>query len=201
MDDDQLHRAFAARSRPPPIVAATRYKLDDYRPYLYVTRDYGAALARIDDGIPRGRLHPRHPRRPGAPGTALRRHRDRPLCLVRRWRHLAALPAESAGRADPRPADQGQRPDRRHARPLDLDPGRSHAAARAGRRACPTANRISSPPRDTARVLPGIDLERRRRRLDELPLHAPRRLHHRHDGRRRDRPHLPRRRRKPTAPA
>src|SRR5215208_1678730 len=32
-------------------VAATRYKLDDYRPYLYVTRDYGAHWSRIDVGI------------------------------------------------------------------------------------------------------------------------------------------------------
>jgi photosystem II stability/assembly factor-like uncharacterized protein len=33
-------------------VAATRYKLDDYSPYLYVTRDYGASWHRINDGIP-----------------------------------------------------------------------------------------------------------------------------------------------------
>ncbi|MGH2532462.1 MAG: WD40/YVTN/BNR-like repeat-containing protein, partial [Thermomicrobiales bacterium] len=33
-------------------VAGTRYKLDDYRPYLYVTRDYGAHWSRIDNGIP-----------------------------------------------------------------------------------------------------------------------------------------------------
>lgn len=33
-------------------VAATRYKLDDYQPYLYVTRDYGAHWQRINDGIP-----------------------------------------------------------------------------------------------------------------------------------------------------
>ncbi len=32
-------------------VAATRYKTDDYQPYLYVTRDYGAHWARIDEGI------------------------------------------------------------------------------------------------------------------------------------------------------
>jgi photosystem II stability/assembly factor-like uncharacterized protein len=32
-------------------VAATRYKLDDYRPYLYITRDYGAHWSRIDGGI------------------------------------------------------------------------------------------------------------------------------------------------------
>lgn len=33
-------------------VAGTRYKLDDYQPYLYVTRDYGASWNRINDGIP-----------------------------------------------------------------------------------------------------------------------------------------------------
>jgi photosystem II stability/assembly factor-like uncharacterized protein len=32
-------------------VAATRYKLDDFRPYLYRTTDYGATWKRIDDGI------------------------------------------------------------------------------------------------------------------------------------------------------
>ena len=33
-------------------VAATRYKLDDYRPYLLKTADYGATWQRIDSGIP-----------------------------------------------------------------------------------------------------------------------------------------------------
>lgn len=33
-------------------VAGTRYKLDDYRPYLYKTTDYGKTWSRIDDGIP-----------------------------------------------------------------------------------------------------------------------------------------------------
>ncbi len=32
-------------------VAGTRYKLDDFRPYLYRTTDYGASWTRIDDGI------------------------------------------------------------------------------------------------------------------------------------------------------
>ena len=32
-------------------LAATRYKLDDYRPYLYVTRDSGEHWSRIDEGI------------------------------------------------------------------------------------------------------------------------------------------------------
>jgi photosystem II stability/assembly factor-like uncharacterized protein len=34
-------------------VAATRYKLDDYEPYLFVTRDYGQSWTRIDKGIDR----------------------------------------------------------------------------------------------------------------------------------------------------
>jgi photosystem II stability/assembly factor-like uncharacterized protein len=34
-------------------VAATRYKSDDFRPYLYVTQDYGETWKRIDEGIPR----------------------------------------------------------------------------------------------------------------------------------------------------
>lgn len=33
-------------------VAGTRYKLDDFSPYLYVTRDYGQTWKRINDGIP-----------------------------------------------------------------------------------------------------------------------------------------------------
>ena len=34
--------------------AATMYKLDDFRPYLYKTTDYGKSWARIDSGIPPG---------------------------------------------------------------------------------------------------------------------------------------------------
>ena len=33
-------------------LAANRYKLDDDRPFIYVTRDYGKTLTRIVDGIP-----------------------------------------------------------------------------------------------------------------------------------------------------
>jgi photosystem II stability/assembly factor-like uncharacterized protein len=35
-------------------VAATMYKLDDFRPYLYKTTDYGQTWTRIDTGIPEG---------------------------------------------------------------------------------------------------------------------------------------------------
>ncbi len=34
-------------------LAGTRYKLDDNEPYLFVTRDYGKSWTRIDSGIPR----------------------------------------------------------------------------------------------------------------------------------------------------
>ena len=33
-------------------VAGTRYKLDDYRPYLYKTTDYGQSWTQINEGIP-----------------------------------------------------------------------------------------------------------------------------------------------------
>jgi hypothetical protein len=49
-------------------VAATRYKLDDYRPYLYVTRDFGESWVRIDTGIPEDdftRVIRADPERPG----------------------------------------------------------------------------------------------------------------------------------------
>ena len=35
-------------------LAATRYQLDDFRPYFYKTTDYGATWTRIDDGIAMG---------------------------------------------------------------------------------------------------------------------------------------------------
>ena len=37
-------------------VAATRYKLDDLRPYLFKTSDYGRAWKRISDGLPPGEI-------------------------------------------------------------------------------------------------------------------------------------------------
>ncbi len=35
-------------------VAATKYKLDDFNPYLYKTTDYGKTWTKIDSGIPKG---------------------------------------------------------------------------------------------------------------------------------------------------
>ena len=35
-------------------VAANRYKLDDRRPFLYQTTDYGQTWKRLSDGLPKG---------------------------------------------------------------------------------------------------------------------------------------------------
>ena len=45
-------------------VAATMYKLDDFKPYLYKTSDYGKTWKKITNGIPGQRVHSRDPRRP-----------------------------------------------------------------------------------------------------------------------------------------
>lgn len=49
-------------------VAATRYKLDDYRPYLFKTDDYGQSWQRLDDNFPQDeitRILRADPERPG----------------------------------------------------------------------------------------------------------------------------------------
>ena len=49
-------------------LSATRYKLDDYRPYLFVTRDYGQSWQRVDSAFPQDeitrviRVDPEQPR-------------------------------------------------------------------------------------------------------------------------------------------
>ena len=76
---------------------------------------------------PGRRVHARRARGPRAPRASLRRHGDGRLRLVRRRRHVAAVPAESAGRARHGPHDQGRRPRRRDAGPRVLDPRRRRA--------------------------------------------------------------------------
>ncbi len=49
-------------------VSATRYKFDDFRPFLYKTKDYGSSWTRISDGIPEDdftRVVREDPERPG----------------------------------------------------------------------------------------------------------------------------------------
>ena len=71
-------------------VAATRYKLADYKPYLFSSSDGGQELE-VDQRRPaEGRDHPRRARRSGAPGPAVRRHRDRHPFQPRRRRSTGA---------------------------------------------------------------------------------------------------------------
>ena len=60
--------------------------------------DYGKTWTKIVTRNSRRRLHARRARGPRAAGSALRRHRARPLRLLRRRRELAAVPAQPAAR-------------------------------------------------------------------------------------------------------
>jgi photosystem II stability/assembly factor-like uncharacterized protein len=63
-------------------VAATRYKLDDFRPYLYKTLDFGRTWTPIDDGIDRKHFTRVVRADPDRKGLALCGHRSRTLYLV-----------------------------------------------------------------------------------------------------------------------
>ena len=56
---------LAARQGDLAYIAATMYKFDDFRPYLYKTADYGKTWTKIVNGIPDERFHSRDPRGPG----------------------------------------------------------------------------------------------------------------------------------------
>ena len=96
-------------TRPTAYVAATSYKLDDFRPYLYKTNDYGKTWTKIVNGIPDGRVHARGARGSRSPRAALRRHRDGLYVSFDDGAQLAAVPAQPAGRADHRPDGQATR--------------------------------------------------------------------------------------------
>ena len=94
--EDSPHRRGSA------YVSVYRMYLNDFKPYLYMTNDYGAALDAAD------RRHQRHPRRPAdarrargsaAGRAAVRRHARGRVRLVRSGQALAAAAAEPAGDA------------------------------------------------------------------------------------------------------
>ena len=82
MGADQHHRAVAARPGGTAYLAATRYKLDDFAPYLYKTSDYGETLDEDHRRHRRRRLHARRPRGPGA-ARACSTPAPRPACTSR----------------------------------------------------------------------------------------------------------------------
>ncbi len=115
-------------------LAATRYKLADYKPYLFRSTDGGQSF-HIDQRRFSGRRdHPRRARGSGAQRAVVRRHRDGRLLQPERRTKLDAHGRGSAGRAGLRSEDQGDGPGGGNPRPLVLDPGRHHAAQRPRRR-------------------------------------------------------------------
>ena len=137
-------------------LAATRYKTDDYQPYLFVTRDYGASWTRINDGIPDDeftRVIRADPERAGLlyAGTELGVHVS--TDDGNSWSPLQLnLPVTPIHDLIVKGTDliAGT-----HGRSIwildDLTPIRQLAAG------IPAATTFLMPPRDTLRILPGID--------------------------------------------
>ncbi len=111
-------------------VVVDAHRLDDMRPYLWKTTDFGKTWKSLAGEPAAGRLPARRPRGPGQARAALPRHRARRVLLARRRRQLAGAEAQPADRGGARSRGQGQRPGRRHQRPVDLDPRRPDAGAR-----------------------------------------------------------------------
>ena len=137
-------------------VAATRYKTDDYAPYMFVTRDFGATWDQINDGIPADeftRVIRADPEQPGLlyAGTELGVHVSTDDGST--WAPLQLnLPVSPIHDLIVKGTDliAGT-----HGRAIwildDLTPIRKLAAG------VPAATTFLMPLRDTLRILPGID--------------------------------------------
>ena len=111
----------------------------------------------------RRRLHAGHTRGSRASGSAVRRHRARPVRLLRRRRVLAAVQPQPAGRPHPRPGDPRRRPDRGHPWPVVLDHRRPGAGGGSWRQArSPRCTCSSLPPRCAWRATPTPPRPRRK---------------------------------------
>ena len=73
-------------------LAVNRYKLDDYRPFAWVTRDYGRSWRPIASGLPEMAFVRVLREDPVRRRTALRRNRARRVLLPRRGSPMAAAP-------------------------------------------------------------------------------------------------------------
>ena len=131
--------------------------MDDRKPYIYKTTDFGATWTKINGNIPTG-----HPLdymlsivgQPEQEGHAVRRHRPRVLLLDERRRHVDAVQGRAAARAGELDHRRDALPRRRDLdlRPRPLHPAEHHASSsrrdrpRRPRRARPssTSRRRSS---------------------------------------------------------
>ena len=131
-------------------VAATRYKLDDTRPYLYKTTDDGATWTKITGGIPDDeftRVIREDPNRRGLLYAGTETGIYVSFDDGANWQRLGGQALRRASRSsDLRPRDQGRRAGRRHPRPLVLDPGRPDAAPPGPRHAAAPGQRWTAAP-------------------------------------------------------
>jgi photosystem II stability/assembly factor-like uncharacterized protein len=123
-------------------VAAYRYLLDDWEPYLYKTEDYGQTWTRLtpgDNGVPSDNPTRVIAEDPDREGLLYAGYRARHVRLVRRRRDLGALPARPSGDAHhghpglpagPRPVDDG--PGLLHPGQPDAAPSVRHAGRDSG---------------------------------------------------------------------
>ncbi len=111
-------------------VVVDAHRMDDTRPYLWKTADYGKTWRSLAGGLAAGRLPARRARGPEEEGPPLRGDGEGRRVLARRRRELEGAQAQPADGGGPRPRGEGRRPRGRHPRPLDLHPRRPHGPAR-----------------------------------------------------------------------
>ena len=110
------------------------HRTNDHKPYVFITKDYGATWKPLANNLPAGNVNVVK-EDPKNPNLLVPRHRVWPVHLAQRRRRVEALHERHAERANRRPhgAPARQRSDRRDARPQHLDPRRHHGAAAAQR--------------------------------------------------------------------
>ena len=114
-------------------VAATRYKHDDTRPYLYKTADRGKTWRKITGGIPDGEFTRTIREDPSRKGLLYCGTETAIYVSFDDGGTLASARRQPARRADLRPGHQGRGDGGGHAWPVDLDPRRPDAASPAAR--------------------------------------------------------------------
>ena len=96
-------------------LAATCYKLADYTPYLFVTRDSGQSWHSIAAGFPQGEITRVVRADPAQPGLLFVGAETGVFFSLDDGASWARIPGPAAGHAGLRPQAEGRRPRRRHA--------------------------------------------------------------------------------------
>ena len=102
-------------------LAVNAYKFNDFTPHVFKTTNYGRSWDRLVDGIADEAFVRVVREDPKREGLIVRRHGNRHVRFFQRWRKLAVLPDEPAGRTYHRSKNPKQRSRRRHTGPFLLD--------------------------------------------------------------------------------